>query len=429
MGGQARRPRAAFKSRNTLRGRAEARLRVARADLADMGKEDLHGLVHELQVHQMELEIQNEELRMAQLELAQTRDRYSLLYDFAPVGYITVNATGEIFEANLTAATMLGVERDALVGRKFSSFVGRKDQDAWYLHRQALLSGETRQNCQLALHKADGTSLFVNLVSLLLGDTERNSQVALIDIAERKKVEEQLRQLTEELEKRVEARTAELGQARDQLRALANRFHDLQEEERSRLARELHDEVGAALTALKVDLHWLAGRFARKNTEPRQKVKEMFELIDSTVNSVRQTATLLRPRLLDDFGLAAAIEWQMEEFHKRTRIRCTTDLPDMITVDRQRATVFFRILQESLTNVVRHAKATEVALRLWEEGDNVMLEIKDNGIGIDPNTTPSSKSLGLSGMRERAYAFGGSVRITGESDHGTTVTVEIPRHD
>ncbi|MGE5303066.1 MAG: ATP-binding protein [Alphaproteobacteria bacterium] len=418
-----------FRNRNKLRDRAVARLRAAEAKFAHMEKADLQALVHELQVHQMELEIQNEELRMAQLELAQARDRYSLLYDCAPVGYITVNVKGDIVEANLTAASMLAVERTGLVGRNFSNFVERKDQDTWYLHRRTLLAGETPQNCELTLHKSDGTPLFLRLESRALGgETGSRCQIALIDIAKRKKVEEQLRQLTEDLEKRVEARTAELRDAQDQLRALGSRFLDLQEKERTQLARELHDEFGAALTALKVDLHWILERLPQKTSTLRQKGRAMSALIDNTVNSVRRTATLLRPRLLDDFGLVAAIEWQAKEFERRIGIRCKITLPEKFNLDPQRSTVLFRILQESLTNVARHAKATEVAVRLSEEGDKVRFEIEDNGIGIDSHAISLKKSLGLIGMRERAYAFGGEVHIAGRRGHGTTVIVEIPRH-
>lgn len=416
------------RSQRTLRERAEAVVRSRRTDISAMARQDLQALVHELQVHQMELEIQNEELRLAQLELAQSRDRYSLLYDFAPVGYITVSAKGEIIEANLTAASLLGIERQALVHRNFSNFLERKDQDTWHLHRQAVFAGETPQSCELTAHKADGTPLFLRLEGTVLGsEAGSRCQIALIDIAKRKRVENQLRQLTEELERRVEARTLDLRSAQDQLRALASRLHDLQEEERAQLARELHDEFGAALTALKVELHWIMERLPQKSPALRQKARAMSELIDSTVNSVRRTATMLRPRLLDDFGLVAAIEWQIGEFERRTGIHCMTTLPENLNLDHHRSTVFFRILQESLTNVVRHAKATNVAVRLWDEGGQVSLEIKDNGTGINPEVNSFKESLGLIGMRERAYAFGGDVRITGGSGQGTTVTARIPR--
>ena len=221
----------------------------------------------------------------------------------------------------------------------------------------------------------------------------------------------------------------ELTSAQEQLRALTSRIHDLQEEERAQLARELHDEFGAALTSLKLDLYWIIERLPQKTNDLEQKVRAMSELIDNTVDSVRQTAALLRPRLLDDFGLVAAIEWQCQEFEKRTGIRCTALLPQEVSLDRQLSTVFFRILQEALTNVTRHARATKVIvrLRLDSSNDKVSLEIKDNGIGMPLEATSNVKSFGLFGMRERAYAFGGHVRFTGRGGHGTTVTVEIPR--
>jgi two-component system sensor histidine kinase UhpB len=248
----------------------------------------------------------------------------------------------------------------------------------------------------------------------------------LQDITKPKRAEERLRQFTEQLESRVENRTAELKNVQEQLRALTTRIHDLQEQERAELARELHDEFGSALTALKIDLYSTMWQLPGTTNGVEIKVKGMSDLIDDTLESLRRTATLLRPRLLDDFGLVAAIEWQCLDFERRTGVRCVTNLPGDVSLDRQRSTVLFRILQESLTNITRHARATEVIVRLRENRSKVLLKIKDNGIGISAEAISDHKSIGLFGMQERAYAFGGQVRFTGGSNHGTTVTVEIP---
>ena len=248
----------------------------------------------------------------------------------------------------------------------------------------------------------------------------------LQDITKRKRAEERLHQFTEQLESRVEDRTAELKSVQEQLRALTTRLHELQEQERAQLARELHDEFGAALTALKIDLYSTVRQLPDKINGVETKVKGMSDLIDDTLESLRRTAALLRPRLLDDFGLVAAIEWQCLEFERRTGVRCVTNLPRDVGLDRQRSTVLFRILQESLTNVTRHARATEVVVRLRDNRSKVLLKIKDNGIGISAEAISDHKSIGLFGMQERAYAFGGQVRFTGGNNQGTTVTVEIP---
>jgi two-component system sensor histidine kinase UhpB len=248
----------------------------------------------------------------------------------------------------------------------------------------------------------------------------------LQDITKRKHAEERLRQFTEQLESRVENRTAELKSVQEQLRALTNRLHELQEQERAQLARELHDQFGAALTALKIDLYSTMRQWPDKLNGVQAKVKGMSDLIDDTLESLRRTAALLRPRLLDDFGLVAAIEWQCLEFERRTGVRCVINLPPDLSLDRQRSTVIFRILQESLTNITRHAKATAVAVRLRENRGKVLLKITDNGVGISAEAICDHKSIGLFGMQERAYAFGGHVRFTSRGNQGTTVTVEIP---
>jgi PAS domain S-box-containing protein len=172
-----------------LRERTEA-LRATRPDIAGMGKTDLEALVHEVQGHQIELEIQNEELRLAQLELARSRDRYTFLYDFAPVGYITVNREGQILEANFTAATILGTEHQALLRDNLSNFLAHESQDSWYLHRQAVFSSETQQSCVLTMNSADGTARFVSLESTALGSQpDGRCHIALIDVTERRGVE------------------------------------------------------------------------------------------------------------------------------------------------------------------------------------------------------------------------------------------------
>ena len=246
------------------------------------------------------------------------------------------------------------------------------------------------------------------------------------DITERKRAEQALQLINEELERRVAERTTELIFTQAQLRALTGRLHVLQEEERSQLARELHDEFGAAFTALKVDLHWILARLPKHSDGLEEKARVMSELIDNSVDSVRRTAGLLRPRLLDDFGLVAAIEWQIEEFQRRTGIQCVTSFPEEVEIDRALSTAVFRILQEALTNVARHAKATEVRVGLQVDSGRIWIKIEDNGKGLDFDVKSNDSSLGLFGMQERAYAFGGHVQFDSQPNRGTTVTVEIP---
>jgi len=233
-----------------------------------------------------------------------------------------------------------------------------------------------------------------------------------------------------EAEARAERRRAEerLRESHEQLRALSVYLQYVREEERIRIAREVHDELGQALTGLKLQLTWLAGRLPRKRSAIHVRVKAMGEHIDQTIQTVRRIATELRPGVLDTAGLMAALEWQAHEFEDKTSIRCRvkSSVPETAW-DQDLNTAFFRIFQETLTNVIRHAHATRVDVRLDEVGPNLVLEVKDNGRGISEEQIRNTKSIGLLGMRERAALLGGEVRVHGEPGRGTTITVLIPR--
>jgi signal transduction histidine kinase len=269
-----------------------------------------------------------------------------------------------------------------------------------------------------------------------------------IEVNERKQAEEALRKAHEELEKRVEERTKELSKSnellkqeiterklteeelkksREQLRNLSAHLQFAREDERTKIAREVHDELGQKLTALKMDLSSVSNKLPKDKKLLIEKTKSMSKLIDTTIETVQRITTELRPGLLDDLGLIAAIEWQAEEFQSRTGIECeiTIDTGN-IFLDRDRSTAIFRIFQEALTNVSRHANATRVEVSLKEEENRLELKVKDNGKGIEENQIFDSKSFGLIGIRERVYLLGGEVNISGIKNQGTTIMVNIP---
>lgn len=218
-----------------------------------------------------------------------------------------------------------------------------------------------------------------------------------------------------------------LRASHEQLRALSGHLQSIREEERTRIAREIHDELGQALTGLKFDVARLAGQLTAEKTELRVRAEAMSQAIDGIIRSVRQLATELRPGVLDALGLAEAIDWQAEEFQNRTGVRYVrADRLDAISLDEERRTAVFRIFQEALTNVARHAGARQVEVGLARENGHLVLRVADDGRGIDPKAVEDPHSLGLLGMRERATLLGGEVRIEGEQGHGTTVTVRIP---
>ncbi len=229
------------------------------------------------------------------------------------------------------------------------------------------------------------------------------------DITESKQAEDQIRS------------------SQEQLRSLSARLQATREEERTQIAREIHDELGQALTALKMDLSWMSKKLPRDQKPLHEKAKSMSQLLDATVKTVKRISTQLRPGLLDDLGLAAAIEWQAEEFQNRTGIKChVTAIPEEITLDEKLSTALFRIFQETLTNVTRHSHATRVKVNLRQKATKIELRVEDNGKGITEKQISSPKSFGFIGMRERVYPWGGEVKIIGTSGKGTTVIVNIP---
>ena len=231
---------------------------------------------------------------------------------------------------------------------------------------------------------------------------------AMMDITDRKLTEQRLRD------------------SREQLRALTAHLERIREEERTRIAREIHDELGQALTGLKMDLSWFAARLPNQPAL-QEKSAAMLKLIDSTVHAVRRLSTELRPAILDSLGLIPAIEWLAQEFQKRTGVTCefvATD--DELNLDHERTTALFRICQEALTNVARYAQATSVHIELDSDEPQITLRISDNGRGITEEETKARNSFGLLGMRERARLLGGTFEIEGAQGKGTTLTVRIP---
>ena len=232
-----------------------------------------------------------------------------------------------------------------------------------------------------------------------------------------------------EAEVKSERRRAEdkLRRSLDQLRALSVYLQYVREDERIRISRQVHDELGQALTGLKMDLYWLAHRLPKKYRLMHEKTRAMSAHIDATIQTVRRIATELRPGILDDLGLVPALEWQAQEFQKRTGIQCNvhSDLKDA-ELDQDLNTAFFRIFQETLTNVIRHAQATRVDVQIGSDEMAYVLEVRDNGRGISEAEINDTRSIGLLGMRERAALLQGELLISGAPGQGTTVCVRIP---
>lgn len=225
----------------------------------------------------------------------------------------------------------------------------------------------------------------------------------------------------------LEEETRKRHSAESRLRGLAARLISIPEEVRAHIAREIHDELGQILTSLRIDVTWLAGQLAAAEAPVAQKIEAMRSLLDSTTHLIRRITTGLRPETLDEMGLTAALSWQAREFEKRMGVRCRLRLPAASpAIDKEVARAMFRIFQEILTNVARHARACEVGIHLRQSPRLLALRVHDDGVGISEEQIHGRDSLGLLGMRERASLVGGQLRIRAGPRDGTTVLVSIP---
>lgn len=322
-------------------------------------------------------------------------------------GAAVLSSDHTVLHCNGRFAQLLGARLQGIIGSPIERLVWPGDRATL----DALLRRAAQRNCrgEIRLQSQEGAPLPVQL-SLNPLRLENMRAVCLIasDLSAVKRVEQELRASSE------------------QLRNLAARLLSVREEERARIAREIHDELGQSLTAVKIDLSWLAGRLSPRNGQMLERIGATLELADNLIKSVRRISTELRPGILD-LGLAAAVEWQAREFQARTGIPCKLRLlAQEVVVAPNVSTALFRIFQETLTNVARHARATRAEVVLQKQRDGLVLLIRDNGQGFDPADPSVSKSLGLLGMRERAAMLGGRVNISSAPGKGTSLTAWIP---
>jgi PAS domain S-box-containing protein len=332
------------------------------------------------------------------------------ILDAFPFYVMLVDEHHHILQANIAVRAQLGVTPKDIVGKYCPSVIHGLDRpiDACPLEEalkinqaveREIFDAVSRRWTRSAIYPirgstADGSRIFFHMVT---------------DITDRKEAEEQLKT------------------SRERLRDLSRHLESVREEERTNSAREIRDELGQLLTVLKIDMSWVAKRLPKAEASLADKTRTMYELIDKAIQTVKRISSELRPGLLDDPGLAAAIEWQAQELRKRTDIDFEFRAsPKEITLDRDRSTAIFRICQEALTNVVRHANATRVKLSLQEKRGRILFRISDNGKGIEEKQLSDPKAFGLIGMRERAHFWGGEVKISGTPGKGTVVAVSIP---
>jgi PAS domain S-box-containing protein len=359
------------------------------------------------------------DLKRLEAARKESEERYRNIFENALEGIFQTLPDGEYVAVNPALARIYGYDSPDdmiamvtnLAGHLYVD-PGRRDEFIRLMQEQERVTGFEALVC-----RKDGSWIWVSEGARALRDPAGmlvGYEGTVEDVTQRKLGEARLRTTLEEL------------------RMLSGRLATVREEEQTRIARELHDELGVGLTCLKVDLsrlHAIMGepRGARARKKMEDKIRSMMEQVDATIASVQRIVTELRPRILDDLGLVAAIEWQCQDFQQRTGIPCTcVSSADDIAMEPEQATSLFRICQEALTNTARHAQATAIQVLIKQLDNILLLAIQDDGVGISCEKLTESTSLGLLGMRERAASLGGQVSIAGSPGKGTTVTVRVP---
>lgn len=364
------------------------------------------------------------------------RDRLSLLLESTGEGIFGVDMDGLCTFMNRAGAQMLGHEPEAVLGLNMHELMHHSHPDGRHYPVDdcpifnAFRAGVPCRIDSEVLWRRDGSSFAAEYSSypILDGGLVHGAVVTFVDITERKRHEEHLRAAQEQLERRVDERTQALSQALAKLRELQAHIDGVREQERTRIAREIHDELGSLLVGLKMDVSWMEKRLDDR-PPLRAKCQDMRRLIDTAVDNVGRIITDLRPSILDHQGLWAALEWQAQEFADSSELRCVWSMdiaPDLSEPDSPLASSVFRIFQELLSNVARHAQATQVEIRISATPSDITLVVKDNGRGAPPSAFDSTDAYGVMGMRERAGHFKGWLHIDSQLGQGTTVILTMP---
>jgi PAS domain S-box-containing protein len=444
-----------------LRRRAESRLRQQRGtkrSLAGVPKPAAgpERLLHELQVHQVELEMQNAELHEARDRMEVLLEKYTDLYDFAPVGYFSLDESGRIMEANLTGAALLGVERSRLINRPLQRFVATASQPGFLTFLQRVFAETGKQVCEAALLRAGAAAFwagFHGMAAITVRGPQKWCRVAISDITSLKQAAEAQRRMEVLADSNLELRReiirrqaveeslkqseqqqlrllAQSRQMHEQLRHLSREVLRAQEEERKRISRELHDVIAQTLTGINIRLATLKKEAGRNTGGFDKKIAHTQMLVGKSVDLVHRFARELRPAVLDDLGLIPALHSFMKEFSARTGLHTRlTAFAEVEKMDIAKRTVLFRVAQEALTNVSRHAHASRAEVILQKLASSLSMKIIDDGKSFQVQRVllaRGSKRLGLLGMRERVEMIGGTFGVESAPGQGTTIQVAIP---
>jgi len=387
------------------------------------------------------------EIRMrqsAEKALRESEVRYRRLYHHTPAMLHSIDINGRIVSVSDYWSEVMGYRREDVIGRRLTSFFSEESRR--YAEEEVFpefFKTGFIKDVSYQFIKKNGQTIDVLLSAIADRDEQGRiirTLAVSIDVTERKRAEEALKLAKEELsryskdlERQVQSRTREihsnitaLKKAQDQLRRLSAGIMAGQEKERSAIARELHDELGQVLTALRMDSVWLQERLKESDAEASQRALTMCQLIDKNIEDVRGMAFRLRPGVLDDLGLVDALDWYTTDFERRTEITCVFEYDTVPPLSETVATAAYRITQEAITNVARHASASRVDVVLKSRNSTLTLAIADDGRGFNPPELSDSAGLGVAGMRERASLVGGTLEVYSEPNQGCRVLFEVP---
>jgi PAS domain S-box-containing protein len=375
------------------------------------------------------------------------QNQLGLLLESTGEGIFGIDLAGHCMFINRAGARMIGFEPAEVLGRNMHELTHHSHADgSHYPDDDCPIFNAFRRGlpCRLdteVFWRRDHSAFAVEYSSypIMDGAQVRGAVITFVDITERKRAADALHKAKAELELRVAERTVELSAALAQQRELAAYSETVREEERTRIAREVHDELGSLLVALKMDVNWLDKRLAEQpgraadaaqamRETMRGKCQNMSRLIESAVDNVGRIITDLRPSILDHQGLWAALEWQASEFVQSAELELEWDMPPagLPELPEPAAMAVFRIFQEMLSNVGRHAQASRVSVRIANDGGRLRITVEDNGSGAPSDAFEAPSSYGVMGMRERARHFGGHIAISSEVGHGCAFTLVLP---
>jgi PAS domain S-box-containing protein len=352
------------------------------------------------------------ERKRAELQLLQSRQKYKLLFESNPVPmWMFSKVDFSIIDVNDAACKLYGYSRDEFLKMNIRDMRPVEDIPRFVEKISEMRATNTNQGIWRH-RKKDGNIISVEVIGNDITYQGRSVRLALAnDVTDKIAAEEGLKKSYEEI------------------RQLTEHLQNIREEERTSIAREIHDELGQQLTVLKMDVSWIDRKLSNVDPAIKEKLSDLINVLNQTVKTVRRISSELRPSLLDDLGLVAAVEWHLKEFGKRCAIKTQFDAPvKELSLNDATKTTLFRIMQESLTNVARHSHAKTVKVNLFESSENIVLRIEDDGIGFDEKKAANKRTLGILGMKERTAMIGGKYKISSGEGKGTTVLVSVPYH-